>query len=228
MSFLKKIQNRVSPTTIDQFKATIGKRSGLAKQNRFQIFMSPPQQSLLNIDLGNIAVSALSGNFKASSLINDPRDIGILCKSVTFPGDTIETMNYDQGGFKQNTLIPTGFAVNEVDLVWHLTNDYYIKKMFDKWIGLIIDKDTYLKNYESTYLRDITIQQLNEQNMPIYGIELQDAFPKSTNAITLSNDSKDVVELTVNFAFKNFKPAGGIASSFGGIKDALGGITSLF
>lgn len=228
MSFLKKVKGTLNPVKIDDFKATIGKRSGVARKNRFQVMMSPPQQSLLNIDLENIAMTALSGNFKASSLINDPRDIGVLCKSVTFPGDSIETMNYDKDGFKQNIVIPTGFAVNEVDITWHLTNDYYIKKMFDKWIGLIINKDTYLKSYEATYLRDITIQQLNEQNVPIYGVELQDAFPKSTNAITLDNADAGTVELTVQFAFKNFKPAGGISSTLGGIKDAVGGFTSLF
>lgn len=228
MSFLKKVTNTLNPTRIDDFKSVIGKRQGVARQDRFMIMMSPPQQSLLNIDLGNIAISALSGDFKASSLVNDPRDIGILCKSVTFPGNNIETMSYDHQGFKQSTLIPTGYAVNEVEMTWHLTNDYYIRKMFDKWINLIIDKETYMKNYEATYLRDITIQQLNQRNIPIYGVQLMDAYPKNINSLTLSDESKGTVELTVQFAFKDFKPSGGISSTLGGIKDAIGGITSLF
>ena len=228
MSFLKKVNNTLNPTRLDDMKAVIGKRQGLAKQDRFMIIMSPPQQSLLNIDIQNIAISALSGDFKASSLINDPRDVGLLCKSVTFPGDSIETMNYDDKGFRQNTLIPTGYGVNEVDMTWRLTNDYYMKKMFDKWINLIIDRETYMKNYEATYVRDITIQQLNPKNIPIYGVTLEDAFPKNVNAITLSDDSKETVELTVQFAFKNYRPAGGISSTLGGIKDAIGGFTSLF
>ena len=34
MSFLNKIRNTVNPTTIDDFKSTIGKHAGLARQNR--------------------------------------------------------------------------------------------------------------------------------------------------------------------------------------------------
>lgn len=223
MSFLDKIKNTISPTTINDFKAVIGKRAGLARGNRFMIYMTPPQQSLLNIDLQNIAITALSGNFNATSLINDPRDIALLCNSCSLPGRQIETMDFNQGGFRHTVKHPTGYAKEDVEFEFHLTNDYYIKKMFDKWLGLIIDPDTYLKNYDATYQTDITIQQLNEQNLPVYGVTLKNAFPVTVNSTALSNESSDTQKLTVTMTYDDFEPAGGISSTFGGIKNTIKG-----
>ena len=95
--------------------------------------------------------------------------------------------------------------------------------MFDKWLGLIIDPDTYLKNYDATYQTDITIQQLNEQNLPVYGVTLKNAFPVTVNSTALSNESSDTQKLTVTMTYDDFEPAGGISSTFGGIKNTIKG-----
>ena len=224
MSFLNKIRNTVNPTTIDDFKSTIGKHNGLARQNKFLIFMRPPSQSILNIDLENIAITALSGDFKASSLFNDPRDIAMLCNRCSLPGRQIQTLDNPLNGFAQSIKHPTGYFNEDVEFEFHLTNDYYMRKMFDKWIGLPINQNTYLKNYDSVYKTDITIQQLNQENVPIYGIELQNAFPVTMNSIELNNESSDTTQkLSITFTYDDFKPSGGISSTFGGIKNAIGG-----
>ena len=227
MSFLNKIKNTVNPTTIDDFKSTIGKHAGLARQNKFLIFMRPPEQSILNIDLENIAITALSGDFKASSLFNDPRDIALLCNRCSLPGRQIQTLDNPLNGFAQSIKHPTGYFNEDVEFEFHLTNDYYMRKMFDKWIGLPINQNTYLKNYDSVYKTDITIQQLNQENVPIYGIELQNAFPITMNSIELNNESSDTTQkLSITFTYDDFKPTGGISSTLGGIKNAIGGLFS--
>ena len=78
MSLFTDIADTLSPGSIDDLKATIGKRGGIAKTNRFAIFMSPPDSSLLNINIQDIGISLISGTFNAKSLVNDPRDIGLL------------------------------------------------------------------------------------------------------------------------------------------------------
>ena len=227
MSFLNKIRNTVNPTTIDDFKSTIGKHNGLARQTKFLIFMRPPSQSILNIDLENIAITALSGDFKASSLFNDPRDIAMLCNRCSLPGRQIQTLDNPLNGFAQSIKHPTGYFNEDVEFEFHLTNDYYMRKMFDKWIGLPINQNTYLKNYDSVYKTDITIQQLNQENVPIYGIELQNAFPITMNSIELNNESSDTTQkLSITFTYDDFKPTGGISSTLGGIKNAIGGLFS--
>lgn len=227
MSFLNKINETINPTTIDDFKSTIGKHGGLARANRFLIFMRPPQQSLLNIDLENIAITALSGDFKASSLVNDPRDIALLCNRCSLPGRQIQTLDNPLNGFAQAIKHPTGYFNEDVEFEFHLTNDYYMRKMFDKWMGLPINQETYMKNYDSVYKTDITIQQLNQENVPIYGVTLQNAYPITMNSIELNNESSDATQrLSITFTYDDFKPAGGISSTFGGIKNAIGGLFS--
>ena len=226
MSFLErltKINRQLSPSPIDEFKANIGKHAGLARQNRFVIFMRPPQQALLNIDLENIAVNTLTGKFKDSSIINDPRDIALLCTRCSLPGRQIQTMDNPLNGFAQTIKHPTGYFNEDVEFEFHLTNDYYMKKIFDKWIGLPILQRSHLKNYDDVYKTDITIQQLNEKNLPVYGVTLKGAFPITMNSIDLNNESADTTQrLGITFTYDDFEPSGGISSTLGGVKNAIG------
>jgi len=222
MSFIQKLRQSVNPTKIDDFKATIGKHQGLARGNRFLIYMRPPEQSILNIDVSNIAISALSGNFKASSLINDPRDIALLCDSTSLPGRQIQTMDNPHLGFRNTIKHPTQYFNEDIEFTFHLTNDYYMRKMFDKWMGLVINQETFLKNYDEVYTSDITIQQLNAENMPVYGVKLKNAFPITMGGVELNNGSSETQKLSITFTYEDFEPAGGISSTFGGIKDAIG------
>ena len=120
MSIFNQLQNTISPTTIDDFKSVIGRRSGLAPANRFVVFMSPPSQTLLNLDLQNVAANLLSGNFGPSQFVNDPRDIGILCESCSLPGRQIQTLDKQHLGFRQSVKVPQGYFNEDVNFVFHL------------------------------------------------------------------------------------------------------------
>ena len=85
MGFLDTVKNRINPTSLESFGANIGKHGGLAVQNRFAVIMTPPQASLLNFDLQGSVSSLLSGTFSLGSLINDPRDVALLCESCSSP-----------------------------------------------------------------------------------------------------------------------------------------------
>jgi hypothetical protein len=103
-----------------------------------------------------------------------------------------------------------------------------MKKMFDKWSQLIIDPETYKLNYNAVYQRDITIQQLNEKNVPVYGIKLKNAYPVSVSSIELSNTGENSIQkLSVTMTYEDFEPEGGLSSALSGIKNAIGGITRL-
>ena len=226
MSLVTKISSAISPSSIDNLKATIGKRGGIAKTNRFGVFMSPPQASLLNIDLQSIGVSLLSGTFDPKSLINDPRDVALLCESCSIPGKQIQTMEHSH--FRQSVKIPNSYILEDIEFSFLLTNDYYIKKMFDNWTNLIIDPVTYKMNYKEVYQRDIVIQQLNEKNIPVYGIKLKNAYPISVQAVALDNNATDSLQkLSVTMTFEDFEQEGGLSSALSGVKNAIGGITSL-
>lgn len=195
MGLLDDIKNTINPVTIDQFKSTVGKRNGIANTNRFAITITPPTQTLLN----------LGGLIGGGPLINDPRDVNILCKSCSLPGKLIMTGDYDPyDAFPRK--YPQSTVQEDVEFTFLLTNDFYAKKLFDKWQSSIIDQSSQLVSYDSTYKTDVFIQELNKENNPVYAVRLRDAFPTSVNSIDLSNDNTDTVaEVSVNMTYSRFE-----------------------
>lgn len=198
--------------SIDNLKATISKKGGVAMQNRFQIFFQPPTtnkvKSLLNKDpktlIGDLARNALTGG-KPGNLIPDPRDISILCESVSIPGRQITTLEYTAE--RQAIKIPYSFINEDVTMSFILTNDYYMKKMFDSWLSGIIDQTTYRVGYKKDFTTDIVIQQLNQKNIPVYSCRLENAFPVTVNAINLDSNSENTIQkVSVTLSYENFVP----------------------
>lgn len=206
-------------SSIDNLKATISKKGGLAKANRFNVIFTPPSASLLNLNPQSIIGSLLSGNFSAGNLINDPRDISILCQSVTIPGRNIST--FDHQDVRQSNKFPYTFIDEDVTFTFLLTNDYYMRQMFDNWMSGIFDADSYRVGYKKDYSVDVVIQQLNEKNIPVYGVRLQKAFPINIDSIELSQEGQDVVKMSATFAYDKFKPEGPISSTGSAIRSAL-------
>jgi hypothetical protein len=198
--------------SIDNLKSTIAKKGGLAMQNRFQIFFTPPTansiKALLNSDakdlVGAIAKNAISGG-SLKNMIPDPRDISILCESVQFPGRQITTMDYiaDRQGVK----VPYGVINEDVTMSFLLTNDYYMKNMFDAWLSGIVDVENYRVGYKKDFTTDIVIQQLNSKNIPVYGVRLENAFPITVSAVSLDNNSENSVQkMSVTLSYDNYVP----------------------
>ena len=221
--FVTKVESAINPTTIDSFKSVINKRNGLAPQNRFLVMIYPPSQSLLNFNLIDIFTKAITGKkIGVSDFINDPRDIAMLCESCSFPGRQIQTMDYS--AYRQPVKIPTGYINEDVTMTFHVTNDYYIRKVFDKWHDMVINQDSYLLNYLNEYSADIIIQQLDHQNTPIYAVKLKNAYPVGINSITLDNNSENTVQkLVVQFSYEDFIQENVIASTISGVKNAITG-----
>ena len=198
--------------SIDNLKATIAKKGGLAMQNRFQIFFTPPTansvKSLLNKDIGSlvgdIAKNAVSGG-KPGNLLPDPRDISILCESVSLPGRQISTIDYIAE--RQGIKVPYSVINEDISMTFILTNDYYMKKMFDAWATGIFDVEKYRAGYKKDFVTDVIIQQLNQQNIPIYSVRLEGAFPVTISAINLDNNSENTVQkMTVTLSYENYVP----------------------
>jgi len=205
--------------SIDNLKASISKRGGLAKANRFNVIFTPPKQSLLNLNLESLVGSAISGNFDPKAFINDPRDISLLCQSAQLPGRQISTIDYI--AHKQQVPIPYTVINEDIGLKFLLTNDYYIKVMFDNWQQSIINMESYKIGYKKDFSTDVVIQQLNEKNVPVYGVRLENAFPTTISAIELDNSSESTVqELNVTLSYDNFVPEGPLSSTGSAIRQA--------
>jgi hypothetical protein len=203
------------PVGIDTLKSTLGKRGGLARANRFAIYVHHPRgNSLINTDLGglisNVTGSLMSGgSVDPMSFINDPRDMFLLCESVQLPGKRIATMeSFSTHKAKKK---PYSYLVDEVTFTFILTNDYYARKFFDEWQNMVISQDTLKLNYKSDYVSDITIQQLSSSNdiIPAYSVKLKNAFPIAVNAIELSNSIENsLLQCSVTVSFDDWESVG--------------------
>ncbi len=205
--------------SIDDMKSLISKKGGLARTNRFQVIFTPPSVSLLNLNPEVLVGSLVSGSFKVKNLINDPRDISLLCVSAQLPGRQITTADY----IAEKQAVPQVQSIidEDVTLKFMLTNDYYMKIMFDNWVNSIVDLDKYRVGYKKDFAVDVVIQQLNDKNIPVYGVRLENAFPTTVAAIELDNSSENSIqELSVTFSYDKYEPEGPVSSTLSALRSA--------
>lgn len=234
MSLFKRLTNIATKAggqhTIDDFKSAIGKRGGLARPNRFVVIMTPPDTTFINTDWQGLVSQALSGNLGWNDLVNDPRDIALLCKTAQFPGRQINTIEYERNGFRNQVKVPYTYTNEDITLTFHLTNDYYMKKVMDKWINLPVDEINHTVGYKkgkTGYGQDLIVQQLDQNNYPIYGLKFLNAYPTSFNSVSLDNSGGDqTMEISVTFAYDTYQPEGSLTAMASGTKGLLGGISN--
>lgn len=206
-------------STIDTLKSVVGKRGGIAKSNRFNVVFTPPTQSLINLSPSAI-IGVLAGGQSAKSLISDPRDITLLCQGASIPGRQITTIDYQAE--KQIVPIPYAIIDEDVTLKFLMTSDYYIKRMMDDWVSSIVNLESYQVGYKKDFACDVIIQQLDAENVPVYGVKLINAFPTSVTGIELDQAQESAaMELSVTMSYDRVEIQGPLKSALGGIRAAL-------
>ena len=204
--------------SIDNLKSTISKRGGLATANRFQVIFTPPTQSLINKDETTLVGVLKSGNIGGA--ISDPRDISLLCESVNLPGRQVTSIDYTSN--KQTIKVPYSVLNEDVSMSFILTNDYYIKTLMDNWMSSIVDMDIYRVGYKKEFSANVVIQQLDKNDIPIYGVTLENAYPTTLGSISLDNNSENTIQkLSVTFAYDNYIPQGPITSSLSALDTTI-------
>jgi hypothetical protein len=181
--------------------------------------------SLLNLNPTNLIGNLVSGSFSLKNLINDPRDISLLCKSTSLPSRQIGTTDYST--HSQSFKLPNNITDEEINMVFLVTSDMYIKTMFDNWIDEIFNAKDYLVGYKEEYTTDVTIQQLNKENKPVYGVRLVNAFPTTLGGLALDNSSENNThELTVQWNYDYWIAEDALTSTLGGGLRAIGNLIS--
>ena len=71
-------------------------------------------------------------------------------------------------------------------------------------MNIVINQTNRLAGYYDQYATTMTIHIHDMQDNKAYACQLQDVYPKSIQAITLDNNSKDVIKLAVTFTYKSF------------------------
>ncbi len=206
--------------TVDELKALANTKLGFARPNRFLVTFPTSFGGSGGI-LGSVLGLLNVGGGGASG-----RELNILCSNTTLPAKI--TLTSDRRIGMEFQKVAYGYAVDDISMTFYLMNDYGVKEYFDAWRNTVIPEEgsnAFTSNYKSSYAKSITVHQLRQplagfskQVGPIrfglglgggsvYSVELLEAFPISTSAIELNNELDGLVQLTVTFAYTNWKRA---------------------
>ena len=185
---------------IDQLKGVASKGRGFASANQFLV-------ELPNVD------NILSAE-----------ELNVLCTNVNLPGRQIMTQERLIGVKARK--MPNGFASDDINMTFHVMNDYKIKRYFEAWQNKVINQNTFEIGYSSDYTKQVNIKQLKKGmafDFPvdkIFGINLDidirtranvvyectllDAFPTTMNGIEFNDEQDGLVKLSVQLSYMNW------------------------
>ena len=229
------------------FLSNIKAKDGLAKPSRFQVILPIPTyianfisngllEQLLNLpnvivaDVTNLVNNALGNSAKEeqskTSNAAISRYLALQCETAELPGKTLLTQ--DAKIYGPTFKVPYQTQYSDITLGFLCTNDFYERKLFERWMEAIMPTDTnnlrYPKDQATRYLTNIKIIQYDDFIKEIYAVELIDAFPIGVAAQQLSWADDNFHRLSVQFAYQkyrvvyqgNYDLVGAAATYFGG------------
>ena len=135
------------------------------------------------------------------------RYLALQCETAELPGKTLQTEDVKIYGPTFKVPYQTQYA--ETSLTFLCTNEFYERKLFDRWMEAIMPTDTnnirFPKGSNSRYLTQITITQFDDLIKQIYAVNLIDAFPIGVAAQPLSWGEEGFHRLTIQFAYQRYE-----------------------
>jgi hypothetical protein len=228
------------------FLSNIRGKDGLAKPCRFEVILPIPPyvnqfvgnsiiEKILNFpnsiftDVSDAIGSAFgrqgdADEYSKTSNSSLSRYLALQCETAELPGRTTATADVKIYGptFK----VPYQTQYTDTSLTFLCTNDFYERKLFDRWMECIHPSDTnnlrFPKGSTSRYLTNIKIIQYDEFIKRIFAVELIDAFPIGIAPQALNWGEEGFHRLSIQFAYQRYKPV------YDGGYDLASAATALF
>ena len=205
------------------FLTNIKAHDGPAKPSRFEVILPIPNyinsfvgNSILEqlINLPNNIVSSVTDIFQQpreeqtrTTNASLSRYLALQCETAELPGRTLLTQ--DAKVYGPTFKVPYQSQYNDINLGFVCTNDFYERKLFDRWLEAIHPSDTnnmrFPKGNQTRYMTNITIVQYDDFIKKIYSVQLIDAFPIGVAAQPLSWSEDNFHRLSVQFAYQRYK-----------------------
>jgi hypothetical protein len=223
------------------FLANINAKEGLAKPSRFEVILPIPQyinqyvgnsviEKILNLpntliaDISDIVRGSQTDTQSRSDNPSMSRYLALQCESAELPGKSLITA--DAKVYGPTFKVPYQTQYTDTTLSFLCTNEFYERKLFEKWMESIMPPDTnnlrFPKGDNSRYLTNIKIIQYDEFIRQIFAIELMDAFPIGIAPQPLSWQEDNFHRLGVQFAYQKYRVL------YSGNYDLVQAATSLF
>jgi len=213
----------------NSFLANIRSKDGLAKPCRYEVILPIPPyinsfignsifEKILNFpnsifsDVSDAINSAFGKDgskdeYSKSSNSSMSRNLALQCEAAELPGKTLTTADVKIYGptFK----VPYQTQYGDTSLTFLCTNDFYERKLFDRWMEAIQPTDTnnlrFPKGDKSRYMTNIKIIQYDDFVKQIYAVELLDAFPIGVAPQALSWGDDAFHRLQISFAYQKYR-----------------------
>lgn len=170
---------------LNDFISTV-KSDGLARTNRYVVgIFARPDSQVMN--LGERGWM---------------RDALLLCDQIQIPGTNFNTS--DTRTYGEIRKAPYERLYEDINMSFYVDTSMTVKLMFDNWMTYIQNPGSRNFNYYDDYTADIVIEVQDTKNQSRYGIKLFEAYPKSIGAVQLDYAGKDVMKMSVNFAYKYY------------------------
>jgi hypothetical protein len=205
------------------FLSNIQAKDGLARSNRFQVILPIPQyignyiengliEQLLNFPnsvFSDITTRVQGASESRSYNPTISRYLALQCESAQLPGKSMATADVDML-YGPKFKIPYRAMYDEnITLTWICTNEFYERKLFDKWLEAMTPNDTHNARFsqgeKTRFTTNIKIVQYDDFIKQIYAVELIDAFPVTIAPQTLSWGDDGFHRLSVQFAYTSYK-----------------------
>ena len=228
------------------FLSNIRGKDGLAKPCRFEVILPIPPyvnqfignsviEKILNLpnSVFNDVSDAIGSAFGAGGAADEysktsnssmSRYLALQCENAELPGRTTATADVKIYGptFK----VPYQTQYGDTSLTFLCTNDFFERKLFERWMECIHPSDTnnvrYAKGEKSRYLTNIKIIQYDEFIKQIFAVELMDAFPIGIAGQPLNWSEEGFHRLSIQFAYQKYRPI------YTGTYDLAAAATALF
>lgn len=205
------------------FLSNIKAKEGLAKPSRFKVILPLPTyinsfigQSIFDkiLNLPNTIVADITDVFSLApqdeqSRTSNPslsRYLSLQCESAELPGKNLITG--DAKIYGPTYKVPYQTQYNDISLSFIATNEFYERKLFDRWLEAIMPSDTnnlrYAKGEKTRYMTNIKVIQYDDFIKQIYAVELIDAFPIGISSQPLSWSEDNFHRVNVQFAYQKY------------------------
>ena len=160
---------------------------------------------ILNGDFSYASKYETEVSFPAVINNGEIRNLSIRCDTISIPGRNLRTvMNGNIYGPPHD--IVQGYTFGEVSASFYLSSDMRELRLFHEWQDSIVDKDTYDLNYYKETVGTVKIFSLDKKENRVFGIELEEAFPKTIEPIALGHASPNTInKVGISFQFRRWK-----------------------
>lgn len=170
---------QVKAASLSEFIGSV-KSSGLARTNRFAVTIGTPE-GMPTYD-------------------SDARMVRMYCEQCTLPGISYATSPVRTFGESKEFVYDRTFE--SIALTFYVDRAMRVKNYFDEWQNLIVNPYTRHVGFYKNYISDIAITVQDTLNANTYLCTLYEAYPKTVGAVQLDMNSKDIMRMTVTFAYK--------------------------